>query len=269
MESDDIRCTDLLASPVVTVAYFSAGVSSAVATKLMIHEIDRIMYTNIDDHHPDTMRFVQDCEAWFGKPVEKWQSQTRTVEQVMRRRRYIRNPKTGFATCTEELKQWVRRDFERANKGRLRIVWGYDCEETHRQQRILESMVEYQHCVPLIDRRITKAHAHEILKASGIRRPVMYEMGYQNNNCVGCVKGGMGYWNKIRQDFPEVYADRAKMERDIGFPILGRNTWLDELDPTRGRNEPPVCDECGLLCSAMGLNEANWRIYKPKKGKKK
>ena len=259
MESDDIRSTDLLASPVVTVSYFSAGVSSAVATKLMVNEIDRIMYTHIDDQHPDTLRFVKDCEAWFGKPVEKWQSQTRTVEEVCRKNSYIRSPKSG-AVCTRVLKREVRYAFETAMKGRLRIVWGYDCEETDRRDKIMANMVEYQHCFPLIDRRITKAHAHEILKANGIRRPAIYEMGYQNNNCVGCVKGGMGYWNKIRQDFPEVYAARAKMERDIGFPILGRNTWLDELDPTRGRNEPPVCDECGLLCGTMELNEANNRL---------
>jgi hypothetical protein len=53
-----------------TVAWFSAGVSSAVATKLMIDEIDQILYTHIDDQHPDTLRFVRDCESWFGKPVE-------------------------------------------------------------------------------------------------------------------------------------------------------------------------------------------------------
>ena len=36
-------------------------------------------------------------------------------------------------------------------------------------------------------------------------RPLMYDLGYPNNNCIGCVKGGMGYWNHIRKDFPEVF----------------------------------------------------------------
>ena len=53
----------------ITVSYFSAGVSSAVATKMLINEIDRIMYTHIDDHHPDTMRFLHDCENWFHKKL--------------------------------------------------------------------------------------------------------------------------------------------------------------------------------------------------------
>ena len=50
----------------------------------------------------------------------------------------------------------------------------------------------------------------------GIKRPIMYDLGYSNNNCIGCVKGGMGYWNKIREDFPEVFQARAKLEREIG-----------------------------------------------------
>jgi len=31
---------------------------------------------------------------------------------------------------------------------------------------------------------------------------------------------GIGYWNKIRVDFPEVFKKRCKMERLIGGRIL-------------------------------------------------
>ncbi|MDR9502680.1 MAG: hypothetical protein RI601_12885, partial [Desulfurivibrionaceae bacterium] len=65
-----------------TVAFFSAGVSSAVATKLVTDQVDRIIYTHINDQHPDTMRFVKDCEDWFGKPVEIIQSPCKTVESA-------------------------------------------------------------------------------------------------------------------------------------------------------------------------------------------
>ena len=41
----------------LTVSWFSAGVSSAVATWLVRDQIDRIIYTHIDDQHPDAMRF--------------------------------------------------------------------------------------------------------------------------------------------------------------------------------------------------------------------
>jgi 3'-phosphoadenosine 5'-phosphosulfate sulfotransferase (PAPS reductase)/FAD synthetase len=237
----------------LTVSYFSAGVSSAVATKLLIDEIDRIMYTHIDDQHPDTMRFVKECEEWFGKPVEIWQSPVKNVENACRYAGgFIRNPKTGAARCTTTLKRFVRKEFEEANPGPKCCVWGMDCNEQDRCDRILQSMSEFEHRFPLLERGMTKEDAHKILKASGIKRPAMYDLGYHNNNCIGCVKGGMGYWNKIRVDFPDVFASRAKMERDIGFSILGR-AWLDELDPERGRHEGPICEDCGIMCELMAM----------------
>ena len=65
------------------ISWFSAGVSSAVATKLMIDQIDEIIYTHIDDQHPDTMRFVRDCEKWFGKPITILQSPYKCVENAV------------------------------------------------------------------------------------------------------------------------------------------------------------------------------------------
>ncbi len=237
----------------LTVSYFSAGASSAVATKLAIGQIDRIMYTHIEDHHPDTLRFIQACEKWFEKPVEIWQSPYKNVDTACRYNRFIRSPKTG-AVCTKHLKRLVRQKFEYENEGNLRIVWGLDCDEQDRADRITANMPNHEHLFPLIEQGVTKEWAHQILNASGIKRPAMYDLGYNNNNCVGCIKGGMGYWNHIRVDFPEVFTARAKMEREIGFPILGtKYGWLDELDPERGRHTPPIVDDCGIMCELMAL----------------
>jgi hypothetical protein len=49
---------DLLTVKLITEAWFSAGALSAVATKLIIEQIHRIIYTHIDDQHPDTF---DDC----------------------------------------------------------------------------------------------------------------------------------------------------------------------------------------------------------------
>ena len=114
-------------------------------------------------------------------------------------------------------------------------------------------MPDYSHRFPLIERCMDKRDAHELAKRLGLKRPAMYDLGYNNNNCIGCLKGGVGYWNKIRRDFPEVYVKRAKLERDLGRFILkdkdGNPMWLDELDPSRG-NEPNKieCESCGIMC---------------------
>lgn len=240
----------------LTVSWFSAGVSSAVATKLMIDQIDKILYTHIDDQHPDTLRFVKDCESWFGKPVEILQSPLKSVEGAIMATAvhpsgvYVNGPRG--ASCTRYLKRQVRQQWEYGQTEPLRYVWGLDYNERHRAERIIENQSDHEHAFPLIDRRMSKVQAHEILLASGIRRPAMYDLGYHNNNCVGCVKGGMGYWNKIRVDFPEVFEARAAMERIAGATCIN-GTPLDELDPERGRHEPPIVGDCGILCELLAI----------------
>lgn len=239
----------------VTVSWFSAGVSSAVATKLMIDKIDRIIYTHIQDQHEDTLRFVHDCEAWFGKPVEILQSPLGSVENACLSaggKGYVNGP--GGAACTRKLKRLVRQqwEYEQPVGTKLRYVWGMDYDERDRATRLHITMPEQDHVFPLIDRSISKQDAHQILFASGIKRPAMYDLGYSNNNCIGCVKGGMGYWNRIRRDFPAIFDQRAKMERQIGATCI-KGVYLDELDPERGRYDLPIVGDCGILCETMAL----------------
>jgi len=238
------------------VSWFSAGVSSAVTTKLVIDEIDKIIYTHIDDQHEDTMRFVRDCETWFGKPITILQSHYRTVENALRGaggRGYVNG--VAGAPCTKFLKRRVRREWELEYEERgeeLVYFWGMDVSEKDRCERLKAAMPKQKHRFPLVEQSMSKKQAHEILTASGIKRPMMYELGYHNNNCVGCVKGGMGYWNKIRIDFPDVFERRAKLERKIGGTCI-KGVYLDELDPDRGRHQGPICDDCGIMCELMKI----------------
>ena len=241
----------------LTVAWFSGGVSSAVAIKLAIDTIDRICFIDINDHHEDTGRFVQDCEAWFGKPVVTMRSTYRSVAEVCFCAGYINSP--HGAPCTNWLKKRPRKEWERQQTRPLRYVWGMDADEADRCLRLRDAMPKQEHICPLVEGGLGKKDAHEALRASGIRRPAMYDLGYHNNNCVGCVKGGMGYWNKIREDFPDVFADRALMERDIGASCI-TGVYLDELEPDRGRHAPPICDDCGIFCEIIALAQAREEV---------
>lgn len=75
----------------------------------------------------------------------------------------------------------------------------------------------------------------------------MYDLGYPNNNCIGCVKGGMGYWNRIRKDFPEVFKQRAILEREVGYSMI-RGYFLDELPEDKGNMNTEIFPECGIMC---------------------
>ena len=235
----------------MVVSWFSAGVSSFIATYLEKDNVDKIIYTHIDDQHEDTMRFLKDCEKAIGKEIEILQSPYKTVNDVIRQFRFINSP--YGAKCTDVLKKRVRKEWEYEHRNEsLTYIWGYDIEERHRAERLLESMPQFKHRFPLIERQLTKEDCHGILRQLGIKRPKMYDLGYQNNNCIGCVKGGMGYWNKIRKDFPKVFQERAKLEREIGATCI-KGIYLDELDPHRGRIEDKVTDECSIICQIVSM----------------
>jgi hypothetical protein len=197
------------------------------------------------------MRFLKDCEDWFDKPITIIQSPIKNVADAM-----CFYPSRGFgmfSPCTMILKQRVRKVWEKENKGcQLRYVWGMDFKEARRAEKLYDTMPKQEHLFPLIEKKLSKEQAHEILTASGIDRPKMYDLGYSNNNCVGCVKGGKGYWNKIRIDFPEIFAQRAALERHLGGSFRP-DVYLDELDPEAGRNAPMIMGDCGILCEVIGI----------------
>jgi len=228
------------------VCWLSAGVSSFVAGYLVKETIDKFAYIDIDDQHKDSMRFILDCESVLGKPIEILKSHYGSVDSACRAFMFL-NSAYG-AKCTDVLKKRVRKEWQDQYKDfDLIYVWGFDSTEQKRADRLRDAMPEFSHEFPLIELNVSKAEAHGICKRLGVLRPAMYDMGYNNNNCIGCIKGGMGYWNKIRVDFPEVFESRAKLERLIGRSCIN-GVFLDELDPKRGRMSDEVIPECGIAC---------------------
>lgn len=156
------------------VCWLSAGVSSFVAGYLA-GDVDEFIYIDIDNQHPDSMRFIKDCEKVLGKKTTILKSPYGSVQNVIASLRYINGP--GGAKCTEILKKRVRKKWEYEHRDYdLTYVWGYDCNEAHRANRLLETMPEYDHEFPLIEKGLNKSEVHGLLERLGIKRPVMYEM---------------------------------------------------------------------------------------------
>ena len=238
-----------------TVVWFSAGAASAVAAKLTLLGVPDAVraYTDPGSEHPDNARFLDDCERWFKREVVRLRSD-RYVDtwQVWEERRFLVSP--AGALCTAELKKRVRFAFERPDDVQ---VFGYTVEEQNRADRFRRQNPEVDLRTPLIDMGLTKDDCLAMIDRAGIELPAMYKLGYRNNNCIGCPKGGIGYWNKIRRDFPDVFDRMARLERDIGASVLREDTrrgdggpiWLDELDPNRGSHADEPSFECSLLCA--------------------
>lgn len=135
----------------------------------------------------------------------------------------------------------------------MTYVWGFDLKEKNRAERTIEANPQAEHEFPLIDKNLSKEEVHGLFERTfDFARPLMYDLGYPNNNCIGCVKGGMGYWNRIRKDFPEVFESRAKLEREVSYSILkdgkGNPVYLDELEPDRGNMNTEIFPDCGIMC---------------------
>ena len=231
------------------VCWVSAGVSSFMAGWLA-GDVDEWIYIDIDDQHKDSMRFIKDIEKAIGKNVEILRSeQYKTVEECVLSFGGFRNPYNSFAPCTNWLKKRVRKKWESEHKDYdLTYVWGFDLKEKNRAERTIEANPQAKHEFPLIDKNLSKEEVHGLFERTfDFKRPLMYDLGYPNNNCIGCVKGGMGYWNRIRKDFPEVFEARSILERKVGYSIL-RDCYLDELDPNRGNMNTEIFPDCGIMC---------------------
>jgi hypothetical protein len=231
-----------------------------VATKLAIEkyglEAVHICYTDTGSEHEDNVRFRLECEAWFGKAVDvRKSSQYANIDEVFEARKFLVNH-LG-APCTGEMKRipgdksWRIGDVE---------IYGYDATEAHRVKRWQAMNNEKIIECPLIDRNLTKADAMGILERVGIAIPVMYQQGFANNNCIGCVKArdNINYWKRVRKFHPEVFARRAAQERKFNIAInritrkgVRSEIYLDEIeegDPTG----PDFAVTCGLFCMAEG-----------------
>lgn len=238
------------------VCWFSCGDASASATKLAIDKYgDRVViaYTDPKGEHPDNVRFRKDCERWFGREIICLSNRRyRDPWHVMEVERYIVGP--DGAHCTGVLKREMRYTFQRPDDIQ---VFGFTSEEQDRADRFREQNFEVHLETPLIDAGIDKDACHRMVQAAGIDIPVMYRLGFVNNNCVGCPKGGMGYWNMIRRHFPAQFDRMAKLERDIGatcIRVKGERVYLDELDPNRGNILTERNFDCTITCE--GLEQA-------------
>ena len=235
------------------VSWFSCGAASAVATVLAAikygPDID-IVYCRVEEEHEDNLRFLKDFEKATGLSVtiirnEKFKG---SIFNVFWARKFIKNQ--WGAPCTMLLKKEMREQYQKDND--IQIL-GYTAEEQNRADRFIDTNNAVNEDFILLDQGFSKKDCLDCIVALGIDIPVMYKLGYANNNCIGCVKGGMGYFNKVRIDFPERFNQLAKLERDIGHAInKDKNgpVYLDELDPTRGHKLKDMPSNCGFVCEA-------------------
>lgn len=237
------------------IVWFSCGVASAVAAKLALLRYPNALIVNCNtlrSEHPDNQRFKADIEKWIGKEIITIGSNTfATIDDVFEQTRYMAG--ISGARCTVELKKVPRFEFQEPDDIH---VFGYTAEETKRIRQFGETNPELLTWWVLAEVGLDKALCKRIIQAQGIALPVMYSLGFKNNNCIGCVKAtSAGYWNLVRNHFPEVFDKRAQQSRELGVRLARyrfpgeklKRVFLDELPPDATGPQENI--SCGPECT--------------------
>lgn len=235
-----------------TLVWFSCGAASAVTAKLILRQRpDAILvYCDTRAEHPDNKRFMADCVRWFNCPVEIIRSDKYSdTWDVWERRKYLAG--IDGAPCTVELKIKPRLEFQRPTDIH---VFGYtaDRRDMKRARDFRENYPELTVETPLIDRGIDKAACLAITDNAGIALPQLYLDGFQNNNCIPCVKAtSPAYWALVREKYPAEFARMAELSRRLGVRLCridGERRFIDEI-PADHPTTNPIAPSCDFLCA--------------------
>jgi hypothetical protein len=269
------------------ICWWSGGITSAVACRLSIDffGIERCRFVMIDtkNEHEDTYRFKDDCAKWYGKEIEvitEIGKDYESIQDVWRKHKSL-NVATG-AICSTRLKRRVREKWQKDIDFTHQVFgFEFDKKEFNRARSLSMNHPEAKPIYPLLMMGYDKERCIEIVEQAGIEIPIMYQMGFRNNNCfsTGCVQGGIGYWQKMKRDFPEKFDKMAEIEHELtdarGEPVTmlkdqsaeAKQTGnilvflkkhseypnLKSIDDMKGQDVEPLF-ECNGFCSTNDLN---------------
>jgi 3'-phosphoadenosine 5'-phosphosulfate sulfotransferase (PAPS reductase)/FAD synthetase len=248
------------------VVWFSCGAASAAAAKKTIEKYGeknniRVVNNPVIEEHEDNLRFLSDVQDWLGVKIEsainsKYPSCS--AVDVWDDRKAMSFPMG--APCTIELKKNARKEFEQNNHIDFHVL-GFTYDERKRHERFV--LGERDNVIPvLIDEKITKADCFMFLQDAGIKWPEIYNLGYPNANCIGCVKAtSPTYWNHVRKMHPDIFQQRAEQSRKYNVRLVrvkGERIFLDELDPLEtGQPMKTMQFECGIFCEEKPPTETS------------
>ena len=275
------------------ICWWSGGVTSAVACKLAIDLYGKdnceVLFIDTKNEHEDTYRFKDECQLWYGVPIgtitgigDKYDK----IQDVWEKHKSL-NVAHG-AICSSELKRRVRERWEKEIDYKHQ-VFGFDIDEPKRAKALKLNHGHTNPIFPLLMYGLRKKDCIEMIEQQGIKVPIMYQLGFHNNNCfgTGCVQGGIGYWQKMQREFPDKFEAMAKMEHKLtdmkGKPVTmlkdqskgGGLVFLKphpnyptikDISMMKGR-EPKSLVECNGFCGTNDLqprkeedNEINYQM---------
>jgi 3'-phosphoadenosine 5'-phosphosulfate sulfotransferase (PAPS reductase)/FAD synthetase len=203
------------------IAWWSGGVTSAVTCQLCIdiYGLDnvRIIFIDTQNEDDDTYRFLSDCEKQYGKKIEiitEIGIEYSNIQDVWKKHKSL-NVANG-AICSYKLKRRVREKWEKLNTWDAQ-AFGFELDEVKRAKSMKLNHPQTKPIFPLLMYGLNKKDCIKMIETWNIEVPMMYKLGFHNNNCfkTGCVQGGIGYWQKMKRDFPEKFDKMAEVEHEL------------------------------------------------------
>lgn len=193
------------------VVSLSGGIASAVAADRAIERYGR---NNVDLWFADTMWEDEDLYRFLDNCIERWggfYSRERVGMnplEVAESERIIPNQK--IATCSRVLKQKPFKVHLLSLPKPVTVLLGLDWKEMHRHEaprNAYEAVGGVSVDFPLLWPPLEADYA-SIIASWGIEIPRLYKLGFPHNNCGGrCVRQGQKEWLRLRDTFPERFAE--------------------------------------------------------------
>lgn len=278
--------------------WFSGGITSAVAcliaTQIYGKENCSIIMIDTLNEDEDTYRFMRDCEKLYGKKIKRITGITgvsdeniefvdigrtyTSIEDVWYQNKSL-NVSSG-AVCSSELKRRVRIAYQKQIEFDFQVFgFEFDKKEMNRALNMKLNHPDSKPIFPLLMYSHSKEECLSTILSLNIKPPDSYYNGFRNNNCqlTGCVQGGIGYWQKMKKDFPKKFYAMAEREHKLtqikGEPVTMLKDQSKEADKSGNKlvflvkndkypnfksiDEMPECkveplNECNGFC---GIND--------------
>jgi hypothetical protein len=201
------------------VVMFSSGAGSWAAARRVAdqHGTDGLvlLFADVRGEDEDNYRFLEDAAADIGGQLVTV-ADGRTIWDVFRDRRFLGNSR--IANCSTELKQKPARAWMDANAGPDTVVHvGIDVTEVHRLPAIERGWAPWRTTAPLCEPPyLSRGAVFAAMKARGLRRPRLYDLGMAHANCSGgCVRAGQGQFTRLLEFLPDKFAEWEANEENL------------------------------------------------------
>jgi hypothetical protein len=190
---------------------FSGGLGSGVSALAAFENgLDfNLIFADTLIEDEDLYRFNSDVAKVCGKEII-WLKDGRTPWDVYIDKKWIGNTRTAHCSTelkTKPVKAWLLNNSKESDP----LVLGMDWSEKDRIDRASANWAP-RPVVSLLNKyKITRPMFEPMLERHGIKRPRLYNQGYEHNNCGGfCCKAGLVQFERLYRTNPNRFAYHEK-----------------------------------------------------------